>query len=128
MVQQLNRKAIILSAFLTAFLLTVAVGSYTLWQGWGTTTAASAADTIAPTVWPAQQTLAAVDDPDVAVYQAQIEEAYIALNEAYAQIEALQAAQAQPQAQGRDADDDGDHDDDEEHERRGKSEHEHDDD
>ena len=132
MAQQPNRKAVILSAFLTAFLLTLSVGSYALWQGWDTTSASAGADTIAPMVLPAQQALAAGDDPGVDVYQAQIEEAYSALNEAYAQIETLQAAQAQPQGQGGEYDDDDrdEHDDDEEHEHegRGESEHEHDDD
>lgn len=129
MKQQLNRKAIVLSGFITAFILTLGVGGYLLWQGWGTTTAAAGTDTLTSPVLQMQQAQPTADDASVAVYQAQIEEAYRALEEAYVQIETLQAAQAQPQGQGRVYDhDDDEHEHEDEHERRGEFEHEHDDD
>ncbi len=76
-----------------------------------------------------------MDDGTTAAYKAQLEQAYTALDEAYAQIETLQAAQAQTQTQttGRlweDDDDGAEHEayESREHEGREGFEREHDDD
>ncbi|MBX2999197.1 MAG: hypothetical protein KF893_11855 [Caldilineaceae bacterium] len=119
MAKQPNRNAIILSAFFTAFLLTLFVGGYVLWQGWGSGVAgATNRDPLLE-----QQTQPAPNpDPGAVTYQSELEQAYSALNEAYAQIETLQAQQSQLQPQ-RWEDDDDDHDDDEHNYTRGKDEH-----
>lgn len=116
--KQVDRKAIIISAVLTALLLTGA-GSAVLASSWltGSDPAAQATPQSAigntpfvVTVEPlfsdtTSQTMAAapgvagVDqaarDQVVSAYEAQLNQAYQALQEAYAQIDALQAAQAQ---------------------------------
>ncbi len=148
MTHQPNRKAILISAFFTALILTVAAGGFALSGGWNVGDASAESDSSespvlqslpAPQAEPQQaqtegvqpiaEVLPAPTDADVAAYQAQLEAAYAALNEAYTQIETLQSAQTQDTATSRSWDHD---DDDDEHERSehsfGEREHEHDDD
>jgi hypothetical protein len=73
------------------------------------------------------------DSANVAAYRSQLEAAYAALNEAYAQIETMQSAQqAAPVAAWDDDDEHEGHGEHEEHEHAERtwegSEHEHDDD
>lgn len=143
--KQVNRKAIVISAALTALLLTGA-GSAALASNW--LNSGSPEAQIAPqpaveqppifvTVEPvfdnnAGQAMAAApqmveavapvasSDQVAAAYEAQLDQAYQALQEAYAQIDALQSAQAQMAAQPRYEDDDEDeHEHAEDHERGG---------
>lgn len=132
--KQVDRRAIIVSAVLTLLLLTGA-GSVALASNWLTgsdsatkITPQNAAQstpfviTLEPLVSDAASPamaaapgLAVVDqtagDPVVAAYEAQLNQAYQALQEAYTQIETLQSTQAQvgPQAE---YDDEHEHDDD----------------
>ena len=76
------------------------------------------------------QAATVADSAALATYQAQLDEAYAALQEAYTQIDVLQTAQAQPAAVAYHDDDDGyeeaeEDDDDDDHE---SGEQEHDDD
>lgn len=137
MKNQINRKAILLSAFFTALLLTLTTGGYVLSRGW-TTDSAAAADN-AVNAEPVFQSLPAplleeqaaqptAEDPAVAAaYQAQLEAAYAALDEAYTQIETLQTAQTQTTSFGsyddHDGDHDGDHEEYEEHDDHEEREH-----
>ena len=120
---QVHRKALVISAVLTAFLLASAAGGLFLVNRFTATPAdaAGAAQPIAAPVQPAgisqpvdsslQQVAVdtASNDAVVAAYEAQLQEAYTALQEAYAQIDLLQASQSQPVLRGeRDHDDDDD--------------------
>ena len=104
---QTNRKAIIISALVTAFALTLATGGLLLSNRLSASATAPAqkpAATTAPLAQPATDsaTLAAqpadsaADSAAVtAAYEAQLQAAYRALQDAYDQINALQAAQNQ---------------------------------
>lgn len=105
---QTNRKAIIISALVTAFALTLATGGLLLSNRLSANATAPAqkqpAATTAPLAQPATDsaTLAAqpadsaADSAAVAAaYEAQLQAAYRALQDAYDQINALQAAQNQ---------------------------------
>ena len=134
MKNQINRKAILLSAFFTALLLTLAAGGFFLARGWtmNATAAEDPADavpslqTLPPPVIEQIVTQPSSEDAAVTVYQAQLEAAYAALDEAYTQIETLQSAQTQVVAGGGYEDDDDDeedgHEDDDKHEEREQSE------
>lgn len=126
MKKQANRKAILISAVLTMMLLTFVGGTALaakriFAQPQQTPVADIAQQTIpaAPSQEMGLQTAnAAADmtnDPIIAAYQSQLEQAYQALNEAYAQIETLQAAQAQAPAPSFFGDDEHD-----EHQREGQ--------
>lgn len=132
--KQVDRRAIIISAVLTVLLLAGA-GSVALASNWRTgsdTTAQAASQSAvenAPfvvTVEPlfsdtTSQTRSAApevvgvgqfaNDQIAAAYEAQLEQAYQALQEAYAQIDTLQSAQAQMAAQA-DYDEEHEHEDD----------------
>ena len=122
-----NRKAIVLSAVLTALILTIA-GTAALASGWlpgrGQVQAPAGETgdqppvgvTVQPLAGPIAQPAVDIDsmaaaqpDPEViAAYQAQLDQAYQALREAYTQIDALQAAQSQPvQVSGREGEHEG---------------------
>lgn len=127
--KQVDRRAIVVSAVLTLLLLTGA-GSVALASNWltgsdsATKTAPQNAAQSAPFVitleplvsdatspaMAAAPELAVVDqtagDPVVAAYEAQLNQAYQALQEAYTQIETLQSTQAQMAPR---ADHDGEH-------------------
>lgn len=132
--KQVDRRAIIISAVLTALLLTGA-GSAVLASNWlaGSDPATQAAphsavenapivvtveplfsDTASQAMTAAPQ-VAGIDqtasDPVVAAYEAQLNQAYQALQEAYTQIETLQSAQVQPAPQAG-YDEEHEHDDD----------------
>ena len=110
MKKQANRKAILISAVLTVMLLTFVGGTaFAAKQIFAQPQQAPAADIAQQTIpaAPAQETglqtanAAPADtsnDQIIAAYQAQLEQAYQALDEAYAQIDTLQAAQAQAPA------------------------------
>lgn len=111
MKKQANRKAILISAVLTVMLLTFVGGTaFAAKQIFAQPQQAPAADIAQQTIpaAPAQETglqtanAAPADtsnDQIIAAYQAQLEQAYQALDEAYAQIDTLQAAQAQAPTQ-----------------------------
>ena len=111
MKKQANRKAILISAVLTVMLLTFVGGTaFAAKQIFAQPQQVPAADIAQQTIpaAPAQETglqtanAAPADtsnDQIIAAYQAQLEQAYQALNEAYAQIDTLQAAQAQAHTQ-----------------------------
>lgn len=137
--QQLNRRGIVISALLTAAVLTLLVGGLVLANGWpgnGSQATQDAADlaaqeqppivvTVQPVLGPeGQQAMSlapvagtsdavapvqaqtATDADIIALYQARLDEAYQALEEAYAQIDALQAAQNQAVSRPSRGDDD----------------------
>ena len=127
MKKQANRKAILISAVLTMMLLTFVGGTaFAAKRIFAQPQQTPAAD-IAQQAIPAglaQKTVlqtanaAPVDttnNQSIAAYQAQLEQAYQALNEAYAQIDTLQAAQAQAPAPSFFGDDEHD-----EHQREGQ--------
>ena len=135
MKKQADRKAIAVSAALTLLIL-LGIGGVVLLSG--NPLAAAASDkpaSVVPspdgrqTVTPL--TAAPTGDPVVAAYQAQLQEAYRALTEAYTQIDALQAAQAPASAQSHDdhedRDDAWDHDDKSKSSSKEHDDHEHDD-
>ncbi len=106
---QTNRKAIIISALLTAFVLTLAGGglllssrlaarSTGLAQDQSPVTTGAAADSaLLPGAEAAALAVQPADtDAVTAAYEAQLQAANQALQEAYAQINALQASQNQP--------------------------------
>ena len=139
MKKQADRRAIVTSAALTLLIL-LGIGGVVLLSG--NPLAAAAGDkpaSVVPSpdgrraVMPLTAAPAAVsmDDPVVAAYQAQLQEAYQALNEAYTQIDALQAAQAPASAQSHDdhedRDDAWDHDDKSKSSSKEHDDHEHDD-
>ena len=133
MKKQADRRAIVTSAVLTLLIL-LGIGGVVLLSG--NPLAAAANDKPASVVPSAdsRQTVtpaaASMDDPVVAAYQAQLQEAYQALNEAYTQIDALQAAQAPASAQSHDEQDDDsawEHDDKSKSSSKEHDDHEHDD-
>jgi uncharacterized protein HemX len=104
-----NRKAVVLSAVLTALILTIAGTAVFAWDRISATSATQTAPAVATQTIsvPALQTVSNNDqtlaleqaNAEIAAYKAELRQAAQALNEAYAQIESLQAAQNQP-AQG----------------------------
>ncbi len=128
-----HRKAIVISALLTAFLLVTALGGLFLINRF-TAEPADAAGVSQPavvmTVQPAeaapllanpamQQAAAdpASNDVVIAAYQAQLTDAYTALQDAYQQIDLLQAGQSQSADDFEDDHDQGhDHDHNKDHE------------
>ena len=116
MKKQANRKAIAISAVLTMLLLTLVGGgvlmvsrifaqpinSQSSTPAAGPSSISRDVAVVAPANASAASTSAAdaatiaADAQIIAAYQAQLEQAYNDLNDAYAQIQALQAAQAQP--------------------------------
>ena len=128
-----HRKAIVISALLTAFLLVTALGGLFLINRF-TAAPADAAGVSQPavvmTVQPAeaapllvnppmQQAAAdpASNDVVIAAYQAQLTDAYTALQDAYQQIDLLQAGQSQAAGDFEDDHDQShDHDHDKDHE------------
>lgn len=139
MKKQADRRAIVTSAVLTLLIL-LGIGGVVLLSG--NPLAAAANDkpaSVVPsadsrqTVTPltAAPAAASMDDPVVAAYQAQLQEAYQALTEAYTQIDALQAAQAPASAQSHDEhedrDDAWDHDGTSKSSSKEHDDHEHDD-
>ncbi len=150
MKKQADRQAIVISAALTLLVL-LGLGGVLLLQGNPLAAAASdgsaslaAGAEVSQSAAPlaAGSNAASTEDPVVAAYQTRLQEASQALTEAYAQIDALQAAQAPASAQSYDEHDDDDaweHDaraqsfnqehDDHEHDEHDDHEHdEHDDD
>lgn len=107
MKKQANRKAILVSAVLTAILLTFA-GSGALLVNRFFAQPAEAQTSAAALPQPARPsasepaaaatgaTTTTADAQTIAAYKAQLEQAYRDLNDAYAQVQALQAAQMQP--------------------------------
>ena len=116
MKKQANRKAIVISAALTVLLLTFVGGGVlmvsrifaqpidsqsstpageqsSVSQDVAVAAPVSAADA---TTSAADAATIAADAQTIAAYKAQLEQAYNDLNDAYAQIQTLQAAQAQP--------------------------------
>ncbi len=119
MKKQADRRAIVVSAVLT---LLVLLGVGGVFFGARLVAAANSSPAPAPQRIDGTQAdalaasdgaAAAADDEIVAAYQVQLQEAYQALTEAYAQIDSLQTAQAQPSY-----DDNDDHDDAREHDRQ----------
>ena len=101
-----NRKAVVISAVLTVLILALVGTAVFAWDrisGTGATKAANAA-VVQPVSLPAAealsdngQTLALEQaNAEIAAYKAQLGQATEALNDAYAQINSLQAAQNQP--------------------------------
>ena len=121
MKKTMNRKAIIISAVFTALLLvaaatvTVASGLVTV-NGTRGSQAGTSPSADAPSVIPAQSapdltpqevqnsnqlaSALAEKDAEIAAYRTELQQAAQALNDAYAQINALQVAQAQSQPGG----------------------------
>lgn len=116
MQSRVHRKAIIISALLTAFLFVTMAGGLFLVNRFAAIPADAATDpAVAPpvvvTAQPADEAIqqakaalqqAAVDlanrDAVIAAYDAQLQKAYIALQDAYGQIDSLQASLTQPAA------------------------------
>ena len=104
-----NRKALVISTVLTALILTIAGTAVFAWDRISATGATQTVPTpvIQQVSVPATQTVSNNDqtlaleqaNTEIAAYQAQLQQAAQALNDAYAQIDSLQAAQNQP-AQG----------------------------
>lgn len=111
---QVHRKAVVISALLTAFLLATAAGGLFLVNRFAAPVEAavpaqSPVLAIVQPIDPAQlpdasiqQMTGAANSSDalVTAYQTQLQEAYQALQEAYGQIDQLQAAQASPAVTG----------------------------
>jgi uncharacterized protein HemX len=101
-----NRKAVVLSAMLTALILTIAGTAVFAWDRLSATSATQTVPTpvIQPVSVPAPQTVSNNDqtlaleqaNAEIAAYKAQLQQASQMLNDAYAQIDSLQAAQNQP--------------------------------
>lgn len=104
-----NRKAVVISTVLTALILAIAGTAVFAWDRISTTGATQTVPTpvIQQVSVPATQTVSNNDqtlaleqaNAEIAAYRVQLQQAAQALNDAYAQINALQAAQNQP-AQG----------------------------
>jgi hypothetical protein len=109
-----NRKAVVISTVLTALILAIAGTAIFAWDRMSATSTTQVVPTpviqtiSAPVVsTPAIQTVSNNDqtlaleqaNAEIAAYKSQLQQATQALNDAYAQINALQAAQNQP-AQG----------------------------
>jgi len=104
-----NRKAVVISTVLTALILAIAGTAVFAWDRISATGATETAKVavVQPASLPATQALNDNDqtlaleqaNAEIAAYRVQLQQAAQALNDAYAQINALQAAQNQP-AQG----------------------------
>ena len=104
-----NRKAVVISTVLTALILAIAGTAVFAWDRISATSATQTVPTpvIQQVSVPATQTVSNNDqtlaleqaNAEIAAYRVQLQQAAQALNDAYAQINALQAAQNQP-AQG----------------------------
>ena len=104
-----NRKAVVISTVLTALILAIAGTAVFAWDRISATGATQTVPTpvIQQVSVPATQTVSNNDqtlaleqaNSEIAAYRVQLQQAAQALNDAYAQINALQAAQNQP-AQG----------------------------
>jgi hypothetical protein len=104
-----NRKAVVLSAVLTALILIIAGTAVFAWDRISATSVTQTVPTpvIQRVSVPARQTVSNNDqtlaleqaNAEIIAYRVQLQQAAQALNDAYAQINALQAAQNQP-AQG----------------------------
>jgi len=101
-----NRSVVIISGLLTLLVLGGATLAVAFRNGWVTVTPASASAAAVPVAAPP---VLAADQSEVAVYRGKLEEAYRALDEAYAQVRTLQAAQSPVASRGGDDDDDDDH-------------------
>jgi hypothetical protein len=101
-----NRKAVVLSAVLTALILAIAGIAVFAWDRISATSATQTVPTpvIQQVSVPATQTVSTNDqtlaleqaNAEIVAYRVQLQQAAQALNDAYAQINALQAAQNQP--------------------------------
>lgn len=131
---QANYKAIVISALLTALVLATAAGGLLAANKLSANPADASSDPLAaqpspivltgtsfgtgtqPTSAALQPTAAnpAASDAVIAAYQTQLQQAYVALEEAYAQIDALQASQNQSLSS---------HEEEREHERDGHDDH-----
>lgn len=109
-----NRSVVIISGLLTLLVLSGATLAVAFRNGWVTVAPAAAPVVAAPVVAAPVEasTVSAADQSEVAVYRGKLEEAYRALDESYAQVRTLQAAQSQVAPRGGDDDDDDDDDDD----------------
>jgi hypothetical protein len=106
MKKRTNRKAVVISALLTALILAIAGTAVFAWDRISATGATQTvpAPVIQQVSVPAAQTVSDNDqmlaleqaNAEIAVYKAQLQQAVQALNDAYAQIDTLQAAQNQP--------------------------------
>lgn len=100
-----NRSVVIISGLLTLLVLSGATLAVAFRNGW-VNVAPAEAPVVAPSV--VAPAVVAADQSEVAVYRAKLEEAYRALDESYAQVRTLQAAQSQVAPRGGDNDDDDD--------------------
>jgi hypothetical protein len=101
-----NRKAVVISAVLTALILAIAGTAVFAWDRISATGATQTVPTpvIEQVSVPATQMVSNNDqalaleqaNAEIAAYKAQLQQAVQALNDAYAQIDTLQAAQNQP--------------------------------
>ena len=93
---QTNRRAIIISALLTALVLTLVAGGILLSDRLAAQAASSPQALPAAADAAAAQTVQPTDpDAAIAAYEARLQESYQALQDAYAQINARQAGQSQ---------------------------------
>lgn len=112
--QRVNRKAVVLSAIATTVAL-VGIGAATLVANPPAVDANAAVPAAQPVVIERSSGLTSAQaEVEIAAYRAQLSEAYRALQQAYAQIDALQNGPAQP-AESRSWDDDEDTDADHDH-------------
>lgn len=113
-----NRSVVIISGLLTLLVLGGAMLTLAFRNGWlqaaptepgagAVTSLAQAPDAdagrtagAAPGVAPVSPSTTGADQGEVAIYRGELEDAYRALDEAYAQVRALQAAQSQTGARG----------------------------
>ncbi len=98
MKKQADRRAIVVSAVLTLLILMGTGGALfanrpVAAAGGSPASSAQRADSGQPAVLMTGDSATVTDSEVVAAYQAQLQDAYQALNEAYAQIDSLQAAQ-----------------------------------
>lgn len=94
--KRMNRKAIVLSAIVTTIAL-VGIGAATLLANPPAADANPVVSNTQPLVIDQSQTLTlAQAKAEIAAYQAQLSEAYQALQQAYAQIDMLQTGQVSP--------------------------------
>jgi hypothetical protein len=113
-----NRSVVIISGLLTLLVLGGATLGVAFRNGWvqvaSATPPADGATALAPPTGavPSAAPAAAADSGEVAVYRQKLEEAYRALDEAYAQVRSLQTAQSQVASRGGGERESGDDDDD----------------
>ena len=101
-----NRKAVVISTVLTALILAIAGTAVFAWDRISAPGATQTVDAavVQPVSLPAAQVVSTNDqalaleqaNAEIAAYKAQLQQAVQALNDAYAQIDTLQAAQNQP--------------------------------